>query len=49
MGAGSAKSCTASWTGGVAIASEMASATTGRADDTKFELFARRSVAWSAM
>ena len=45
----SAKSRIASSTGGVAIAAETASVTTGRAAETKFDVRARRSVAWSAM
>ena len=36
-------------TGGVSMAAETASVTTGRAADTKFEVRASRSVAWSAM
>ena len=39
----------ASLTGGVAMAAEMASATTGRAAETKFDVRASLSVAWSAM
>ena len=44
-----AKSRIASSTGGVAMAAEIASVTTGRAADTKFDVRASRSVAWSAM
>ncbi len=43
------KSKIAAFTGGVSMAAETASATTGRAADTKFDVRARRSVAWSAM
>ena len=41
-------SWTFSFTSGVAIAAEIASVTTGRAAETKFETRASRSVAWSA-
>jgi len=44
-----AKSRTASSTGGEAIACETASDTMGRAAETKLLDRARRSVAWSAM
>ena len=45
----SAKSRIASSTGGVRMAAEIASLTTGRAADTKLEERASRSDAWSAM
>ncbi len=45
----SANSRIASSTGWVSIATEIASVTAGRAAETKFEVRARRRVAWSAM